>query len=132
MTELTALTAENAPARAAEFLREIAAYPGTFAGRGIVICAGGVRYFTCAWVLINILRRLGCALPIEVLYLGEEEGDPNWMKLVEPLGVRFIDSQEVNQSCPPPPKLPSARRLGVESIRDSALRVRGSALPRRG
>ena len=33
-------------------------YPvGRFAGRGIVICAGGVRLFTCAWVLLYMLAR---------------------------------------------------------------------------
>lgn len=41
-------------------------YPqGRYEGRGIVICAGGARLFTCAWVLIGILRRVvGCKLPI--------------------------------------------------------------------
>src|SRR5437660_5484211 len=47
-------------------------YPhGRFAGRGIVTCAGGTRYFTCVWVLIWLLRRVHrCALPIQVWHLG--------------------------------------------------------------
>jgi Mannosyltransferase putative len=52
-------------------------YPeGRFAGRGIVICAGGTRLFTCAWVCISLLRStVGCKLPIQVWYLGPEEMD---------------------------------------------------------
>jgi hypothetical protein len=47
---------------------------GRFEGRGIVMCAGGARLFTCAWGCINLLRReLGCTLPIEVWHLGPEE-----------------------------------------------------------
>ena len=47
-------------------------YPADrFSGRGIVICAGGARLLTGAWVTINILRRtLGCTLPIQVWHLG--------------------------------------------------------------
>jgi hypothetical protein len=49
-------------------------YPeNQFSGAGIVICAGGRTYFTCAWVLVNMLRRLGCCLPIEVWYRGPHE-----------------------------------------------------------
>ena len=44
-----------------------------FAGRGIVICAGGTKYFTCAWVCASMLRRAGCELPIEFWYLGDYE-----------------------------------------------------------
>ena len=109
--ESDALTAENAPARAAAFLKSVPPYPGTFSGRGIVICAGGVKYLTPAWVLINMLRRLGCTLPIEVWYLGEEEGDPNWIALAEPLGVRCIDAREVSLNLP----VPHPRLNGWES-----------------
>lgn len=49
-------------------------YPeNQFSGTGIVVCAGGRTYFTCAWVLVNLLRRLGCRLPIEVWYRGRHE-----------------------------------------------------------
>src|SRR5580704_3963696 len=100
--EPDALTAENAAARAAAFLDTLSPYPGGFAGRGIVICAGGVRYLTCAWVLINMLRRLSCTLPIEVWYLGEKERDPYWIELVESLGVRCVDACKVSQDSPNP------------------------------
>ena len=43
-----------------------------FDGRGIVICAGGPRYFTCAWVLVSILRNtFRIDLPIQVWHLGQ-------------------------------------------------------------
>jgi len=54
------------------YIQTIPPYPGNFEGRGIVICAGGIKYFTCAWVNISVLRSLGCTLPIEVWY-GENE-----------------------------------------------------------
>src|SRR3569833_1910992 len=47
-------------------------YPGGYEGRGIVMCAGGLGYFTCCWVAIMALRRLGCRLPVELWYVGNE------------------------------------------------------------
>ena len=42
------------------FLRESPAYPTEgFAGRGIVILAGGLTYMVPAWVNIHMLRRTG-------------------------------------------------------------------------
>ncbi|SDH45191.1 alpha 1,2-mannosyltransferase [Pedobacter terrae] len=41
-------------------------------GSGIVISAGGFKYFTCTYVLISTLRNLGCQLPIEVWYYQDE------------------------------------------------------------
>jgi Mannosyltransferase putative len=67
-----------------------------FEGRGIVICAGGARLFTCAWVAIGLLRRqLACTLPIEVWYLGPEEMGPPMRGLLEQLGAQPIDALEV-------------------------------------
>jgi alpha 1,2-mannosyltransferase len=40
--------------------------------RGIVICAGGNKYLTCAWVNIGILRKKGCTLPIEIWHKKDE------------------------------------------------------------
>lgn len=57
------------------YAEQIPAYPGGFEGKGIVICAGGLRYFTCAWININLLRKYGCLLPIEVWYTGSELTD---------------------------------------------------------
>ena len=67
-----------------------------FAGRGIVICAGGARLFTCAWVAIGLLRRhLACTLPIEVWHLGPEEMGPPMRGLLEQLGAQPVDALEV-------------------------------------
>jgi ADP-heptose:LPS heptosyltransferase len=63
-----------------------------FVGRGIVICGGGVRYFTNAWVCIHMLRRLGCRLPVQLWYLGRQEMDQRMQALVAPLGVACIDA----------------------------------------
>jgi len=67
-----------------------------FAGRGIVVCAGGARLFTCAWVAIALLRRhLACTLPIEVWHLGPEEMGPPMRGLLEELGAQPVDALEV-------------------------------------
>ena len=80
------LTQENAASRAAAFIDSIPDYPGGFAGRGIVICAGGLRLNTCAWVLIRSLRRLGCELPIEV-WCYEHDRDDAWAELARSWGA---------------------------------------------
>ena len=59
-------------------------YPSErFAGRGIVVCAGGSRVFTNAYVLLSLLRRtLNCTLPIEVWHFGAEEMSPSMAGLL--------------------------------------------------
>lgn len=96
------LTVANAAARGGEFLDSLEDYPGGYAGRGIVTCAGGLRYNTCAWVLIKLLRHFGCVLPIQAWYLGEEERFADWIELVRPLGVECIDAHEVRRRHPHP------------------------------
>jgi len=64
-------------------------------GRGIVICGGGIRYFTNAWVCINMLRRLGCRLSIEVWHLGKEEMNTQMAKLLASLGAKAVDAFKV-------------------------------------
>lgn len=54
------------------YAHDIPPYPGTFSGRGIVVCAGGYTYITCAWVNISMLRKSGCALPVELWHAGGE------------------------------------------------------------
>ena len=55
-----------------DFAAQIPPYPDHFQGKGIVICAGGLKYFTCAWINISLLRMHGCTLPIEVWYTEKE------------------------------------------------------------
>lgn len=85
-----------------------------FDGRGIVICAGGARMFTCAWICIGMLRRLGCTLPIEVWHLGSEEMGPPMRGLLAELGAETIDAHEVA-------KHHAVRRLGGWELKPYAL-----------
>jgi hypothetical protein len=107
------LTVANAPAKVQEFIdgelvRSVCP-EGQFAGRGIVINAGRPKYAVGAYVLIRMLRELGCTLPIEVWYLGEAERNRAWEELVAPLAVRCIDAYEVRK------QHPHARLNGFES-----------------
>jgi hypothetical protein len=94
------LTSANAAARFSAAVQSLASFPDKFVGRGIVIPGGGTRYFTCAWVNIHMLRRLGCTLPIELWHLGPKEMTPQMRKLVEPLGVRVVDGLAVHRVYP--------------------------------
>ena len=67
-----------------------------FDGRGIVICAGGTRYFTCAWVLIFILRRVHRnLLPIQVWHLGRREMSEEMRILLSEEGIEVVDAEMV-------------------------------------
>lgn len=67
--------------------------PGRFAGRGIVICAGGPRYFTCAFVLLSVLRRvLLCDLPVQIWHLGASELSPAMRKLLASFDAEIVDA----------------------------------------
>ena len=92
------LTRDNALTEAELFIQNIPAYPANFKGRGIVICAGGLQYFSCAWVCINMLRKLGCELPIELWYRGEEELNPFMREQIETLNVSSIDALEKRET----------------------------------
>jgi Mannosyltransferase putative len=91
-------------------------YPAQrFEGRGLVMCAGGARLLTCAWVAISVLRRqLGCTLPIELWYLGEKELGPVEASLFAHLGVETVDALEHRPLNP-------ARRLGGWELKAYAL-----------
>jgi len=89
------ITCQNAAALAAEYLQTLEPYPGTFTARGIVTCAGGRKYLTCAWVLVHMLRELGCRLPIEVWHLGKEEYDAAWAEAVRSIDVGCVDALTV-------------------------------------
>jgi hypothetical protein len=69
-------------------------YPADrFSGRGIVVCAGGSRVFTNAYVLLFVLRRtLGCTLPIEVWHFGAAEMSPSMAGLLAELDVDVVDA----------------------------------------
>jgi hypothetical protein len=87
---------------------------GRFNGRGVVICAGGARLFTCAWVAIGILRHLGCTLPIEVWYLGRDEMGPPMRGLLEERGAEPVDALQVA-------RLHGVERLGGWELKPYAI-----------
>lgn len=60
--------------------------PEEFSGRGIVTLGGTAKYFGAAYVLVSVLRKLGCNLPVEWWFLGPEELDPRMLELAEQLG----------------------------------------------
>ena len=69
--------------------------------KGIVICAGGWRFFPSLYVTVRIIRETGCTLPIQVWYLGEVEYDPRMSELLAPYNVEMIDGVKfVNTHCP--------------------------------
>jgi hypothetical protein len=72
-------------------------YPGArFEQRGIVICAGGPRYFTCAWVLLSLLRKVyRIDLPIQVWHLGRSEMSEEMHLLLEEHDVEVVDADVV-------------------------------------
>ena len=88
---------ESLPALAARLRALDAPYPAkNFAGRGIVIVAGGAGIFTNAYVLVQILRHtLNCSLPIEVWHFGAGEISPSMASLLVDLEVRVIDAMPV-------------------------------------
>jgi putative mannosyltransferase len=72
-----------------------------FAGRGIVICAGGQRYFTCAWILIWLLRHVHqTKLPVQVWHLGRQELSEAMQLLLEEQGVEIVNAETVLQRHP--------------------------------
>ena len=82
------------------FVSSIPPYPGSYHGRGIVICGGGLKYFTNAWVCINMLRRHGCNLPVQVWHLGKREMDKAMEELLGLVGAECIDGQRVRKRFP--------------------------------
>jgi len=94
------LTPLNAVAKADEFISKIPNYPRGYRGRGIVICAGGVNYFSQAWVCLRMLRQHGCTLPVEVWHLGRHEMDRRMEGLLRPLGARCVNAREVMNRFP--------------------------------
>lgn len=87
--------------RASEnFIRHIPSAPKTLKGAGIIIPAGGEQYLTCAWVCVNMLRDLGCRLPIEIWHLGESEWNHKVCRLLARRGVKFVDATNLRKKIP--------------------------------
>lgn len=109
------LAVDSASEAITQALNEMRAYPeGRFGGRGIVICGGGVTYTACAWVCIQMLRRAGCTLPIQLWHFGENELPPTIQALFAPLGVECVDAIRMRRRHP-------ARRLGGWELKAYAI-----------
>ena len=96
------MTQHNALARMNEKVRELrsSSPPHNIGGRGVVICAGGMKYFACAWVCINMLRRRGCQLPVELWHLGPGELSEKMRCILSPLKVCCVDAHSVAETHP--------------------------------
>jgi hypothetical protein len=108
------LNIHNAGMRCDNFIETIPPFPDRYHGRGIVICAGGAKYFPNAWVCINMLRHQGCTLPIQLWHLGPREMTPEMQALVAPLKVECVDALKVRKKYP-------ARRLGGWEVKPYAI-----------
>lgn len=93
-----------------------------FKDRGIVIGAGGETYFKCAWVVANILRDLGCFLPIQFWYLGRSEMDPAMVDLARSIGIECIDAQAVAAGLEKKPRILAGWELKPFSVIRSKFR----------
>lgn len=62
--------------------------------KGIVIGAGGAKYFGCAFACFYILRKLGCDLPIEFWYLDEYEMDNNMKNLCNIFHIKYVNATQ--------------------------------------
>jgi hypothetical protein len=114
------LSLHNAGMACENFITRIPQYPARFNGRGIVICGGGVKYFTNTWVCVNRLRKSGCQLPIEVWHLDEHELDEKMSALFAPLGVDCINAREVRRRYPA--RIPGGWELKAYAILHSKFR----------
>lgn len=108
------LNQHTAPSACEHFARHLVEPADTGSGRGIVICAGGAQYFTNAWVCLQMLRRQGCTLPVELWHLGRKELDATMAALVRPLNVRCVDALEMRSRFP-------SRRLGGWPLKPYAM-----------
>jgi hypothetical protein len=77
-------------------------YPAErFSGRGLVVCAGGPRMLTNAYVLMRLLReRLDCSLPTEIWHLGPREMPQLLADQLLQLECRVIDAVAVREAFP--------------------------------
>lgn len=100
-SDLGELNEQTAKSRAEEFIKKIPPYPAhRFSSKGIVICGGGKKYLPSIWILVNMLRRLGCQLPIELWHLGQEEIGSRAKQFLRPFNVHCIDALEVQKDYP--------------------------------
>lgn len=85
----------------AEKIKDFVYPENRFSGRGIVICGGGKKYFPSLYVNARMIRLLGCQLPIEIYYIGEQEMDPHMVNILESIeNVKCIDATSFEKEYP--------------------------------
>jgi len=62
--------------------------------RGIVIGAGGAKYFGCGFACFYILRKLGCQLPVEFWYLDDYEMDNHMKQMCDIFGITHVNAYQ--------------------------------------
>lgn len=65
--------------------------------RGIVIGAGGAKYFGCAFACFHILRQSGCELPIEFWYLDNYEMDNKMLELCATFNIKPVNATKFSK-----------------------------------
>ena len=93
--EPNSLTPSNVLARCEQYIAAIPPYPGGYSGKGIIICGGGAKYFPGAWVCVRMLRQVGCTLPVQIWYMGDNEMNEAMRDLVAPYDVECVDALQV-------------------------------------
>lgn len=88
------LTLPNARYTAERFIQSIGSYPGKFSKRGIVICAMKNSGFTSAWICVQLLRQLGCSLPVQLWHFGKSELSVLLQRWLKPLNAACVDASQ--------------------------------------
>lgn len=83
------------------YMEHVPNYNGKkYKGRGIVMVAGGVKYLTCAYVCVRMIRANGCTLPIQIWHIGAMELDAEAAALFDGMHVEFVDCMDVMEKNP--------------------------------
>lgn len=77
-----------------ELLKQEYSVPNYSIDKGIVIGAGGAKFFGCAFNCAYILRKLGCSLPIEFWYLGDHEMDNKMKTLCDIYNISYVNAEK--------------------------------------
>lgn len=92
------LNKQNSVAWIWEKIEQISEYPNNYTGKGIVIIAGGHKFWINAYAGIRLLRDKGCKLPITCFYLGKKEEDELLQSILYRYDVNCVDLHAYNNT----------------------------------
>jgi hypothetical protein len=99
------LTKKNSVEWIWEQVEQIPEYPkDKYQDRGIVMIAGGNKYWVNAYASIRLLREKGCKMPIICYYLGDKEKDDGMQEILKRYDVDCIDIRVYNKTLATPHK----------------------------